>query len=102
MALPRTFKDSTEYFNDCLTFLKDYDWIYNYPNTHILVNRTFEKIPPDWLQHLHNLTNDGLNKLALGDIDVRSLNKKKSNIKGENFRSLPQVDSKIFCIKSRA
>ncbi|KAF5274828.1 hypothetical protein FQR65_LT00411 [Abscondita terminalis] len=52
-----------------LSFLKDSQWIYNYPNTHILVNKVLDEFKPDWIRHLDCITNNELNDLPFGYIN---------------------------------
>lgn len=63
--------DIEEYFQKALPFLKKHNWIYNYPNTDVLLNNVFENIEPDWIPHLEHLGTDSLNRLPqLEAIDV--------------------------------
>ncbi|XP_056640923.1 uncharacterized protein LOC130447898 [Diorhabda sublineata] len=65
MSLPPTYTLSTDYFKDALDFLKNHQWVYNYPNTRILIQDIFAHMPPDWLRYFQDLPNSELNKLPL-------------------------------------
>lgn len=70
MTLPLHYNSATEYFEKALSFLKEYDWLYNYPNTHIFVNKVLERIPPQWVSYHQNLSNEKLKDFAEGFVDV--------------------------------
>lgn len=63
MTNPFEKLDIEEYFQKALPFLKKHNWIYNYPNTDVLLNNVFENIEPTWIPHLKQLGTDGLNRL---------------------------------------
>ncbi|KAG5893231.1 hypothetical protein JTB14_013393 [Gonioctena quinquepunctata] len=63
MSLPSSYTSSAEYLKDSLDFLKKYQWLYNYSNTHVLVNKIFANIPADWSECFKKLSNEELNNL---------------------------------------
>lgn len=44
MALPTSFGNPEDYFQECLAFLKEYQFLYNFPNTDVLVHDVFKHI----------------------------------------------------------
>ncbi|XP_052742792.1 methyltransferase-like protein 25B isoform X2 [Bicyclus anynana] len=48
MALPSCFEGPEEYFEQFYSFLKKYEYLYNFPNTDLLVNNSLEKIEIDF------------------------------------------------------
>ncbi|CAH1105495.1 unnamed protein product [Psylliodes chrysocephalus] len=62
MSLPLSYSNTTDYLKDTLTFLNNHQWIYNFPNTHILVKDIFKYFPCDWFDYFKGLSNDELNK----------------------------------------
>ncbi|XP_063228825.1 methyltransferase-like protein 25B isoform X2 [Bacillus rossius redtenbacheri] len=54
------------YFKESLCYLRDYQWIYNFAVTNVLVEDVLSRIPEDWLSALMQLTNDELNQLPFG------------------------------------
>lgn len=63
--------DIKEYLQKALQFLLKHEWIYNYPNTHVLVNKVFENIEQDWIEHLKNLDITNLKDFQLKVVKVR-------------------------------
>lgn len=59
-----------QYFQKALVFLKNQQWIYNYPNTHILVYKILDEFDPEWVSYFKNITNDELNDLAFCIVNV--------------------------------
>lgn len=70
MSLPPSYEDSKNYFEDVLVFLKQYQWIYNYPNTDILINNILNHFPLHSVDYFHEMTNTDINLLAAGVINV--------------------------------
>ncbi|KAK4885979.1 hypothetical protein RN001_002250 [Aquatica leii] len=76
-----------EYFTAVLNFLKDEQWIYNYRNTHILVNNVLDNFQPDWIEHFQYITSNELNNLPFGYINsnwpesLQNFLKKITNLK---------------------
>lgn len=58
MSLPPTYSSSTQYLKDVLAFLQVHQWIYNFPNTHILAQDVLKHIPIDWQQHFSKFPSD--------------------------------------------
>lgn len=73
MSLPPSYNNSEEYLEDLLSFLKRYEWIYNYPNTDILINKIFDNFPPHWDNYFRVLNNDDMNLLSNGIAKVFNL-----------------------------
>ncbi|KAH9632556.1 hypothetical protein HF086_012363 [Spodoptera exigua] len=44
MSLPPHYETPEEYFKECLQFFRDYQYLFSYPNTDILIHRILEKI----------------------------------------------------------
>lgn len=70
MSLPKQYTTATAYFDDVAQFLKTHEWIYNYLNTEILLNRIFEKFPLEWVEFLGNISTEQLNNLSVGIVSV--------------------------------
>ncbi|KAK9873945.1 hypothetical protein WA026_002298 [Henosepilachna vigintioctopunctata] len=68
MSLPSTYYNIYKYFDDALTFLKEYEWIYNYPNTDVLVEGFLQKIPEDWRDYFRNIGFSNLRDIALHQV----------------------------------
>ncbi|VEN58849.1 unnamed protein product [Callosobruchus maculatus] len=68
MSLPATYVSSIDYISDCLGFLKSYQWLYNYYNTHVLVHNVFENFPLDWIDYFKAITNEELNLFPLNQL----------------------------------
>ncbi|KAK5647208.1 hypothetical protein RI129_002100 [Pyrocoelia pectoralis] len=66
--MPTFDEDPKEYFQEVLTFLRKEDWIYNYPNTHIFVNKILDNFRTDWVESLRNINNKELNDLPAGNV----------------------------------
>ncbi|XP_071054409.1 methyltransferase-like protein 25B [Onthophagus taurus] len=103
MAIPQSYTDSKTYMHDCLQFLNDYQWIYNYPNTHILVNKIFEKIPLDWVEYFNKFNTNDFNSLALGIVNenaplsLKQFLRKLDNLKPKfELKTLPENISFTF------
>uniref|UniRef100_A0A1Y1MHR6 Methyltransferase domain-containing protein n=1 Tax=Photinus pyralis TaxID=7054 RepID=A0A1Y1MHR6_PHOPY len=62
-------KDANEYFREVLTFLREEDWLFNYPNTHIFVNRILDNFKTDWIRPLRCITNKELNDIPEGFVN---------------------------------
>lgn len=61
-----SFKDYIQYFIDSITFLRENEWIFNFPNTDVLVHNIFEKFPKGWRYHLEKLSCKELNEIPFG------------------------------------
>lgn len=70
MSLPKQYSTAISYFDDVVQFLKTYEWIFNYPNTDILLNRVFEQFPADWIVFFKNINFTQLNNFSTGIISV--------------------------------
>lgn len=70
MSLPKQYSNAVSYFDDVVQFLKTYEWIYNYPNTEILLNRVFENFSLDWIEFFNSSSASELNNFAVGVISV--------------------------------
>lgn len=57
--------DSTIYFDEALEFLKEYQWIYNYPNTDILSRNILDEMPKEWLSYFNKLKFSELKSIPL-------------------------------------
>jgi len=42
------FENASDYFRKVVQFLSSYQWIYEYPNTHILLHHVPDRIPIEW------------------------------------------------------
>jgi len=47
------FANANEYFNQVVSFLDNYQWIYENANTHILVHQVAERVPIEWTNFLN-------------------------------------------------
>ncbi|XP_050679207.1 methyltransferase-like protein 25B isoform X2 [Leptidea sinapis] len=56
MSLPPSFHNSSDYFEACLKFFAEYEYLYNFPNTDILVNNVLDHIDITGLENVN--TND--------------------------------------------
>lgn len=63
MYLLFTEEDCKEYSENALDFLKEYQWIYKYPNTQVLVKNVFDNFESEWIPHFKNLSYNDLNSL---------------------------------------
>lgn len=61
MSLPPTYSSQEQYFEDALSFLKEYEWIYICPNIRILVDDIFTKIPSNWINFFNSIDTNELN-----------------------------------------
>lgn len=73
MTLPLTNIDEEIYLQEVLQFLQEQNWLFSYPNTHLLVKEVFSKIDDSWLMHLKNLTSSELNEIPFGLVNVRHM-----------------------------
>lgn len=71
MSLPLEYNTASCYFEEVVSFLKTYEWAYNYPNTDILIKSVLENFPPDWLLFFKKMSNTELNNLSLGIVEVK-------------------------------
>lgn len=77
MSLPKQYNTAVSYFDDLVHFLKTYEWIFNYPNTEILLNHIFEKFPVEWIEFFEKINTAQLNNLSVGTVSVSIMKKKK-------------------------
>lgn len=63
-------QNSKQQFENILSFLKEKEWIFNYPNTHILVNKVIDGFPEEWIHCLKHISNTELNNLPFGNVNV--------------------------------
>lgn len=70
MSLSESYGSFQEYFTDCLDFFKEFHWVFSSPNTHILTNRVFDKIPDEWKAFFNSLSNEELNQVMNGQLFV--------------------------------
>ncbi|KAK0175179.1 hypothetical protein PV327_008952 [Microctonus hyperodae] len=54
------------YFKDALDFFDEFQWIFKYPVTQILIKKSLDSIPNDWLKALRKLNYNELNNFVLG------------------------------------
>lgn len=52
MSLPSSFSTPIDYFKECLTFFDDYQFLYNCPNTDLLVNNVLDQINIENLENI--------------------------------------------------
>ncbi|CAG4964178.1 unnamed protein product [Colias eurytheme] len=52
MALPVSFQDPEDYFDECFEFFIEYEYLYNFPNTHLLITDTLNRIDIDGLEDI--------------------------------------------------
>jgi len=69
--LPSHYEEASTYFVDAITFLHEYQWVYNWSVTHILIENAASKIPSEWLAALDGLSESELNELHSGHCEVR-------------------------------
>ncbi|XP_044747596.1 protein RRNAD1 isoform X2 [Coccinella septempunctata] len=65
MSFLNTNVVSSKYFDEALGFLKEYQWIFNYPNTDILSKNILDEIPSEWIAYFNNLSFSDFKDLAL-------------------------------------
>lgn len=70
MALPQGYMSERQYFDEVLSFLKKYHWIYSSPNTHIFANKILNQISPEWISYLTDVSNSEFECLALCEFSV--------------------------------
>lgn len=70
MSLPPGYNSSFEYITDCISFLKEYQWLFNYPNTQVFVKEVFLKFPEEWTIYFKDLPNADLNNIPVGRMQV--------------------------------
>ncbi|CAH2083897.1 unnamed protein product [Euphydryas editha] len=58
MALPYGFASPTEYFKECLIFLRKYQHLFNFPNTDLLLRNVLDKIDIDCLDDFDIFADD--------------------------------------------
>lgn len=58
------------YFQSAFKLLIDYQWIFKSSNTKYIADGILDDIPSEWILHLTTLTNEELNKLPFGYINV--------------------------------
>lgn len=63
MTLPNEFENAYSNINLTMDFLHDYQWLYNFRNTHIFAEGVLEKFPQDWVDFLDTLDLDELKQL---------------------------------------
>ncbi|XP_071447203.1 uncharacterized protein [Hetaerina americana] len=56
------------YLSKATDILYDYQWVYNFRATHLLVNDILTQIPRDWMKALLDLTDDDLTLLTFGTV----------------------------------
>lgn len=76
MSLPMQYTTAISYFEDLVHFLKTYDWIFNYPNTEILLNNIFERFPLEWFEFFEKISTTQLNNLSVGTVSVSTIQKR--------------------------
>ncbi|XP_008557948.1 methyltransferase-like protein 25B [Microplitis demolitor] len=59
-------KDFENYFENTINLFDEFQWLFKYPVTKILVENFLNKFPDDWLQVLRQLTTEELNDLVNG------------------------------------
>lgn len=74
MSLPSSYQTSSAYIRDVLDFLKNNQFIYNYYNTHIIVNKVLSNFPSDWVDYFNNSSHEELTGLASSEIKVSRQN----------------------------
>lgn len=62
------FHDFENYFKDSTDFFDQYQWLFKYPITKILVENCLNEFPDDWLNVLQKLSTEELNKFANGEL----------------------------------
>ena len=65
------FEDDVQYFSQAIEFLTRFEWLFKYPNTHILIHDILMNIPDEWIASLN--LNQPLNiaKALSGEFDVK-------------------------------
>ncbi|CAG9838397.1 unnamed protein product [Diabrotica balteata] len=110
MSLPSIYLASADYFKDALDFLSKYQWLYNYPNTHILVKDILTNFPSDWCEYFQQLPNDELNNLPLNSLKnsppslqelINDINKLKPNLKSQDFKHEDDIFSHNCCLSNK-
>ncbi|XP_060517478.1 probable methyltransferase-like protein 25 [Cylas formicarius] len=69
MAIPKSFETCNDYIQEMLLFLEKYQWLYNYRNTHILVEKQFSIIAIPWKDYILNLSQEDLQNIFMGKFD---------------------------------
>lgn len=64
--LPSGFLTREQYFETALSFLGQYEWLYNWPVTEVLASGVLDQLPVDWWQTLRRLSIEELNQLPRG------------------------------------
>lgn len=64
------------YFQEALALLEEYQWVFNFPVTHMLVLNVLNEIPVKWKNVISCMNTEDLNSLPLGGVKVsiRTLN----------------------------
>lgn len=58
------------YFQEALSLLQEYQWVFNFPVTHLLALNVLNEIPSKWKNVLSCMSTEDLNTLPLGVIKV--------------------------------
>ncbi|CAD6217346.1 GSCOCG00004796001-RA-CDS [Cotesia congregata] len=62
------FHEFENYFKDSTDFFYQYQWLFKYPITKILIENCLNEFPDDWLDILQKLSTEELNKFANGEL----------------------------------
>lgn len=65
MSVPSLYVTSREYLVELFSFLKSNQWLYNYHNTDVLVNKVFNNFPEVWIKYFKSLSCKDIYQLNL-------------------------------------
>uniref|UniRef100_A0A8D8ZSV9 Methyltransferase-like protein 25 n=1 Tax=Cacopsylla melanoneura TaxID=428564 RepID=A0A8D8ZSV9_9HEMI len=58
VALSDVYSNSSVYFKEAVDFFDQFSWVFDFPNTDILVKDVLSQIPPEWVSVFSTLTDD--------------------------------------------
>jgi hypothetical protein len=61
------------YFQEALSLLEEYQWVFNFPVTHLLALNVLNEVPSKWKNVLSCMSTEDLNTLPLGVIKVHNM-----------------------------
>ena len=64
------FDDEDHYFGQAVDFLEKYRWLFQSPNTHILVHGILANIPGEWIACLRLSRKEEIDKAVAGQSHV--------------------------------
>lgn len=98
MSLPLTYDHPTRYFEDSLSFFRQYQRLYNFPNTDVLVNKILDEIEVEKLENLDvfgkdfDLSTEANNDGFLNDFFTQL---KRLTVRYDDFNEDEYLESKV-------